>query len=217
MNARHNILSRLRQAQVPPRPIPLLPESPAEPLGEADFAQLTALLTAAHAEVLAATPETWQAVLASACRKHNVRHLMLPSIQDMPALTSLSAWPDGPDLCVFDQAMETLKDTLFSVDAGLTLADGGLTETGMLALRSSAEQPRSLSLVPPIHICLLETDQCVRNLPEALSHATWARDLPSNLVFISGPSKTADIQQTLAYGAHGPKVLVVILISGRLV
>ena len=71
--------------------------------------------------------------------------------------------------------------------------------------------PRTLSLVPPIHICLLDARRLYPSLQAALAAARWHEAMPSNLIFISGPSKTADIQQTMAYGAHGPRELVVLL------
>lgn len=132
---------------------------------------------------------------------------MLP---DMPGL--LSAWDGGPALQTFDQPMEALKDQLFDqVDAGLTLATCAIADTGTLVILSSPAQPRSLSLVPPVHICLLDARRLYPDMPTALAEERWAAAMPTNLIFVSGPSKTADIQQTLAYGAHGPKSLVVIL------
>jgi L-lactate dehydrogenase complex protein LldG len=83
----------------------------------------------------------------------------------------------------------------------------------MLVLRSDSAQPRTLSLVPPLHCCLINVNRLYGNLPAALAGEGWAAAPPSNLIFISGPSKTADIQQTLAYGAHGPKELVVFLVN----
>lgn len=68
-----------------------------------------------------------------------------------------------------------------------------------------------MSLVPPVHFALLEADQIVDNPVGVDGKEHWAQSMPTNALLISGPSKTADIQQTLAYGAHGPKELVVLL------
>ena len=51
------------------------------------------------------------------------------------------------------------------------------------------------------------------NLHEAMHTQRWSEGLPTNALLISGPSKTADIQQTLAYGAHGPKELIVLILQ----
>jgi L-lactate dehydrogenase complex protein LldG len=74
-----------------------------------------------------------------------------------------------------------------------------------------AREPRLLSLVPPVHFVLLDTATIHADLHAAVVAEDWMAGLPANALLISGPSKTADIQQTLAYGAHGPRELIVIL------
>jgi L-lactate dehydrogenase complex protein LldG len=68
-----------------------------------------------------------------------------------------------------------------------------------------------MSLVPPLHIALLNASQIFDNLYQAQQY--WPKPMPSNFLLISGPSKTADIEQVLAYGAHGPKDLIVLLVE----
>lgn len=70
-----------------------------------------------------------------------------------------------------------------------------------------------MSLVPPLHIALLKASEVFDNLFEAMHAQGWAGGLPTNALLVSGPSKTADIQQTLAYGAHGPKELLVLILQ----
>jgi L-lactate dehydrogenase complex protein LldG len=70
-------------------------------------------------------------------------------------------------------------------------------------------------LVPPVHIAILYASQVVESLMDMMVKENWAAGLPTNVILISSPSKTADIQQTLAYGAHGPKQLVVVLVEDR--
>jgi L-lactate dehydrogenase complex protein LldG len=98
------------------------------------------------------------------------------------------------------------------VDAGFTTTRGGIAETGGLILWPSPEEPRLLSLVPPVHFALLDTAAIHATFFEAMRAEAWAGSLPRNALLISGPSKTADIEQTLAYGVHGPKRLVVVAI-----
>ena len=102
-----------------------------------------------------------------------------------------------------------------TVDAGLTLTQGGIAETGTLVLKSGGESPRLLSLVPPVHIAILYASTVVDTLMALMVKENWVAGLPTNVILISSPSKTADIQQTLAYGAHGPKQLVVVLVEDR--
>lgn len=225
MTARANILARLRSADVSARPTPQA-STPVDldAYGYRDdyYEQLEKNLQAAHAVVIPAGPRHWRQHVAEICQQQQIRHLMLPGqpprqkSTGLPPLPWLAPWDNGPRLEVFDRPMESLKDSLFeSVDAGLTIADCAIADTGTLVLRSSPWQPRSLSLVPPIHICLLDARCLYPDLPTAMAVENWAHSMPTNLIFVSGPSKTADIQQTLAYGAHGPKQLFVILVAGE--
>lgn len=98
--------------------------------------------------------------------------------------------------------------------AGITGALAGLSDTGSLALVSSAAHPRLASLLPSTHIALLPTSKLFPNM--ATLFATYpnvTRDA-SNLVLVTGPSRTADIELTLQRGVHGPKFLHVVLIEG---
>jgi len=103
-------------------------------------------------------------------------------------------------------------DALYDVDAGVTAVDAALAETGTLVLHAAAGHGRGLSLVPPIHIALLRVSDIV---PDMLDY--WARPRPetSSRVFITGPSKTADIEGELIEGVHGPAAVHVILIADR--
>jgi L-lactate dehydrogenase complex protein LldG len=92
---------------------------------------------------------------------------------------------------------------------GLTSAEAAFAETGSIVVSSGPTRSRMVSLLPPIHIALVPTSKLTADI------FTWAAtrqgDLPANTVFISGPSKTADIEMTLVKGVHGPKRFIVIL------
>nr|WP_081475721.1 LUD domain-containing protein [Microbulbifer agarilyticus] len=106
------------------------------------------------------------------------------------------------------------KETLFSrTPAAITTATAGIVETGSLVLIPSATEPRSLSLIPPTHLVIIRERDLYPDLENYIAHSPWGLSMPTNIVLVSGPSKTADIQQTLAYGAHGPSKLVVFLVS----
>jgi L-lactate dehydrogenase complex protein LldG len=120
---------------------------------------------------------------------------------------------DSPKLVAYDRPIEEFKGELFErVDAGFTTTRGGIAETGGLILWPSPEEPRLLSLVPPVHLALLDTAAIHDTFWQAMRSEGWARAMPPNALLVSGPSKTADIEQTLAYGVHGPKRLVVFAI-----
>lgn len=115
---------------------------------------------------------------------------------------------------LFDASTPDWKATLFDgIDASVTLAVAAIADTGSLVLIPGPQEPRSLSLVPPIHVALVRASSLYASLAAALQALSPQSDMPTNLLLVTGPSKTADIQQTLAYGAHGPKELIIVLID----
>ncbi|MFT6925013.1 MAG: L-lactate dehydrogenase complex protein LldG [Psychromonas sp.] len=114
----------------------------------------------------------------------------------------------------FDKDIKDWKSALFNdIDAGITHCQAGIADTGTLVLWPDIAEPRTLSLIPPCHIALIKKSTIVSNFAELMIEQAWQNNMPTNIVLVSGPSKTADIQQTLAYGAHGPSQLIVILIE----
>lgn len=105
---------------------------------------------------------------------------------------------------------------LFNCDIGITGAQWAVAETGTLVLESDAERHRLASLVPPIHVALIESNCVRRSLGEVLNAiGERGRDgLSRAVTFITGQSRTSDIELTLAVGVHGPGELHVIIIEG---
>ena len=94
---------------------------------------------------------------------------------------------------------------------GLTGALAGLADTGSLALLSAPTRPRAASLLPLVHIALLPLNRLYPTMAAFLAiHPELTRD-SSNLVFITGPSRTADIEMVITRGVHGPKRLCAVL------
>jgi L-lactate dehydrogenase complex protein LldG len=96
-----------------------------------------------------------------------------------------------------------------AADAGITGVDAALAETGTIVVSSGRGRSRLVSLLPPVHIALVPTSRLTVDL------FTWTAGrggaIPASVSLISGPSKTADIEQVMAIGVHGPKRLIVIL------
>ena len=104
-----------------------------------------------------------------------------------------------------------LRDFCASADVGITSADVALAETGSVVVSSGPGRSRAASLLPPVHIVILSASKL---LPDIFTWTANRRgDMPSQVVIVSGPSKTADIEQTLVVGVHGPKRFIVILYS----
>ncbi|HSK63201.1 MAG TPA: lactate utilization protein, partial [Pyrinomonadaceae bacterium] len=100
---------------------------------------------------------------------------------------------------------------LFNFDVGITNAQAGIAETGTLVLDSSVERNRLVSLVPPVHIAILDASRIYTTLGETLAALQSGSELSPAITFITGPSRTADIELTLAIGVHGPQELYVIV------
>lgn len=113
-----------------------------------------------------------------------------------------------------DTQRSSIREVEFSADCGITSADYGVAETGTLALVAGPGQGRAISLLPPLHIAVLRATDIVYELAALFErvHEEHGK-LPSALTFITGPSRTADIELVLTVGVHGPKELQVILVD----
>jgi L-lactate dehydrogenase complex protein LldG len=113
--------------------------------------------------------------------------------------------------------MDAYKRVLIEASVGITSADYALADTGTLVLVSGGEQHRLISLLPPVHVCLLDSDRIFASLTDLLAHLHGqfcAPDAaPQNMTCITGPSRTADIEHTITLGVHGPRALHVFLYS----
>ena len=124
----------------------------------------------------------------------------------------------GNDL-VIDRLDRLSRDELFACDAGVTTAQWGIADTGTLVLESAREQSRLLSLVPRIHVAVLSLRCICESLGDALARLSVASPgrSPSGashaITFITGPSRTSDIELTLVVGVHGPQTVHVLLME----
>lgn len=108
------------------------------------------------------------------------------------------------------------KAELEQCDAGITACDALIAQTGSVLLTTYSAGGRALSVLPPHHVAVARRGQMLPDLPSAyaLLREKYAADWPSFMTFITGPSRTGDIERILVLGAHGPKKLTVILVEG---
>ncbi len=165
-----------------------------------------------RAEVLRATPANWPGAVRAALDVRGCQRIAIGAAS--PLQPALDDALQGLQVTRFDRALEEWKSDLFdSIDASVTATLAGIADTGTLVLRPGAQEPRTLSLVPPVHIAVLRASTLYAGLPAAMQALSPQADMPTNLLLVTGPSKTADIQQVLAFGAHGPKELLIVLID----
>jgi L-lactate dehydrogenase complex protein LldG len=103
---------------------------------------------------------------------------------------------------------------MFEIDVGITTAQAAIAETGTLVLDSAHERNRLISLVPPVHVAIVDASSIFQTLGEALAFIHHDGTISPAVTFITGPSRTADIELTLAIGVHGPQELYVIVNEG---
>jgi len=216
--ARDGILSRLRASR-DAHPVPAVPESDFTVLREKRWdpaerlERIKRMMEAVHTEFLEASEQDWPAVVQAFLRREGVRTLLHAPATEAGARLA-AVWAEGvPELVRYDRNVEEFKEELFTgIDAGITTTLGAIADTGSLVLWPSADEPRLLSLVPHMHVALLRADALYDTFWQVMTENRWAQGMPTNALLVSGPSKTADIEQTLAYGVHGPKRLVVVVI-----
>ena len=217
--AKDNILQRLRAATH--KPTTQIPSSWQPPHFEKEerLIQFKKSLIMAHADIIETTEDTWvQELLKIAASKQLIQWIYSPdTVSGLTFNRAVENQACDIKLTPYVQPIETLKDQLFhKIEASFTEVKVGIADTGTLVIIPDKSEPRLMSLVPPVHVALFRESTLLNSFSELIEQENWAtKGLPSNALLVSGPSKTADIQQTLAYGAHGPKELIILIITDR--
>jgi len=107
---------------------------------------------------------------------------------------------------------EELRELCATMDVGITSADYALADTGTLVMLSSPREARMISLLPPAHIAVVPRARILTGLDELFSLLPNPAESTSSMVLITGPSRTADIEQILVRGVHGPGVFSVVVV-----
>ncbi|WP_085656194.1 MULTISPECIES: lactate utilization protein C [unclassified Pseudomonas] len=223
MSAKQNILGKLRKSLTGTTPIADnfdvdLVTQPYTYAAEQRIPQLRKLMEAVHTEIHLTTGDGWPALLAQLLSDRQLPSLLVAPTTDHGRQIA-QHWSNNPALPVlkaYDRPMEEWKAELFNdTPASLTGTLGAIAATGSLILWPTREEPRLMSLVPTVHFALLKASQIRDNFYQVQQEFEWAQGMPTNALLVSGPSKTADIEQVLAYGAHGPKDLVVLILEDQ--
>jgi L-lactate dehydrogenase complex protein LldG len=127
---------------------------------------------------------------------------------------NVEQWLRATDLEIEELGIAPNAHDIFRFDVGISTAQAAIAETGTLVLVSAVERHRLVSLVPPVHIAIVNASQIVESLGDALALLQSTNEISPTVTFITGPSRTADIELTLAIGVHGPQELHVIINPG---
>jgi L-lactate dehydrogenase complex protein LldG len=208
VTAREEILGRIRTALAGTAPAVEVPRDyraagEHEPGSPVLLELLTGRLVDYRATVVPCTDEALGATLADVLTGRGLRRVVAPD-------AVLAAWLEGLDVLRDGEAALPLAD-LDAADAVVTGCAVAVAETGTIVLDAGPDQGRRvLSLVPDVHVVVVRADQVVQTVPEAV--ARLRPDRP--LTMISGPSATSDIELDRVEGVHGPRTLIVLLVSG---
>jgi L-lactate dehydrogenase complex protein LldG len=205
MTARDDILQRLRHADASARlPLTSAPAALALPIVTSPQQRLerfvheaAALTIECHLEATAGGVHSRLRTLVTGCRVLAWAPSQLP--YDVGAMLEGTIPGDAPHA---EQAR---------ADVGITACDGAIAETGSLVLLSGPGRSRIVSLLPPVHIAIVRRDQLVFTMAEFLAANTGRLQQAASCTFVTGPSRTADIELTLTLGIHGPGRVVVII------
>jgi L-lactate dehydrogenase complex protein LldG len=223
MSAKQNILAKLRNSLTGTTPVAdnfdvELVTEPYTYTPEQRISQLRKLMEAVHTEIHLTSKEGWPELLAQLLQTRQLPSLLIaPTTPHGQRITEHWAKNSGlPALKAYNRPVEEWKAELFNdTPASLTTTLGAIAATGSLILWPTREEPRLMSLVPPVHFALLKASEIRDNFYQVQQEFEWAQGMPTNALLVSGPSKTADIEQVLAYGAHGPKDLVVLILEDQ--
>jgi L-lactate dehydrogenase complex protein LldG len=209
--ARDEILARVRGAlaDVPEGERPedvLVPRAYREREAEGTLERFVERVTDYGASVRVVGPAGVAVAIDEACREHGVRSLALTA--DVP-----QAWIPLNIAAVVDVDLEPAE--LDRLDAALTGCALAIAETGTIVLDAGPRQGRrALTLVPDVHVCVVEANQVVDGVPAALRRlAPELRAARRPLTFVSGPSATSDIELSRVEGVHGPRRLALIVVQ----
>lgn len=154
-----------------------------------------------------------RAIVLKLVQERSPRHVLVGrgpwvDVLELPeALPALDAEVTMVDAVSSSQA----RETYFRADIGISGVDYLLGETGSLVVLARPDQPRSVSLLPPVHIVVAGVEQIIPDLFDLFERI---EGLPSCLTIITGPSKTGDIELRLVTGVHGPGEVHVVIITG---
>ena len=123
-----------------------------------------------------------------------------------PALDTVP-WAKRPTLTVSKGASDGTHEV------GLTAAFAGIAETGTLMMKSGPAHPTTLNFLPDTHLVVLRASQIVGSYEDAWDRLRAGEAMPRTVNFITGPSRTGDIEQTIFLGAHGPRRMHIVLVE----
>ncbi len=216
-SSRDNIFTRLKANTAASAHVPEVDAWVPAPITDKKerVAKFVELMSAMRTEVHQVKGDEWVAKLQEIMAERGLKNLVYGQGTDISKKLE-AAWKGKKDigpLVPWTQDAEAFRDELFEAGAGITTTMGGIAEAAAMILWPSPEEPRMLSLVPPVHFAVVKADKIWTSFAEAIEALDWSAKSPTNALLISGPSKTADIELILQFGVHGPTDLIVFVVD----
>lgn len=181
--------------------------------------QFTDELTALGAHVfLARTADGARSHIKDVIKRHQAQRIAISAAHLLTSLGVEAMLRDvGAEIISLpdenqSDGLDQYKRQLMSADLGITGADYALADSGTLVLQVGQTEGRLASLLPPVHLAIMTANQILPSITELIVQVERP-PRTSCLIFITGPSRTADIELTLTVGVHGPKELHVLLLE----
>jgi L-lactate dehydrogenase complex protein LldG len=111
------------------------------------------------------------------------------------------------------EGSRALKEVAARADIGLSTAEWAIADTGSLVFTGGPGKGRTVTLLPPTYVAVVSADRVLRTVPEAIGKYAEAGEVPANLVFHTGPSRSGDIEMEIFVGMHGPGDVHVVLVG----
>ena len=158
--------------------------------------QLKSMMEAVNTEVRLCTEKNWESTLRTVLQEKGISQLLYGSKTTL-AEKLWNKCQRAPDtmreLVDYQKPVEESNDFLFGIDASIVTTRGGIAETGSLILWTTPDEPRLMSLIPPIHLAIPYADNIYNTFWEVVNTEKSNSSMPTNALLISGPFKTADI------------------------
>jgi L-lactate dehydrogenase complex protein LldG len=204
--ARDEIVARIRAtSRVAPTPLPRAYRRGSTLTAGEQVARFCERVADYRAEVRRVSLHDLAAEMDKSLERHAARKIGIPA--ELPP-----AWLPATAELITDQGLTAQE--LDQLDGVLTGCTAAIAETGTIVLSGGpTEGRRALTLVPDLHLCVVRDSQIVGSVPEAIASLAELVKAKRPITFISGPSATSDIELSRVEGVHGPRILIVLVVS----
>jgi L-lactate utilization protein LutC len=156
--------------------------------------------------------EAREYVLALA-RKRGAKLLVRWDVEELEKLDVDGPLRESKVEVVIWRDLEDFREVAARADIGLSMAEWAIAETGSLILTGGPGRGRTVTLLPPTYVAVVAESRVLRTVSEAIERYAEQGEIPANVCFHTGPSRSGDIEMSLAIGVHGPGEVHVVLVG----